>query len=36
MLLEEYGETNIQERHIRTAQLQTPTLSMNEKTFRKC
>jgi len=36
MLLEEYGKTNIQERHIRTAQLQTSMLSMNEKTFRKC
>jgi hypothetical protein len=36
MLLEEYDETNIQERYTRTAQLQTSTLSMNEKTFRKC
>jgi len=36
MLLGEYGRINIQERYIRTAQLQTSTLSMNEKTFRKC
>jgi len=36
MLLEEYDETNIQERHTRTAQLPTSTLSMSEKTFRKC
>jgi hypothetical protein len=36
MLLEEYGRINIQERHTRTAQLQTSTLSMNGKTFRKC
>jgi len=36
MLLEKYGRTNVRERHIHTAQLQTSMLSTNEKTFRKC